>query len=192
MYLSKAAVILTLVILPVAAVNAQDTAGEIAELRQLVSEMRTDYETRISALEARLVAAERAARGAERDAEEAYEIAEQTAVDQGAGTSAPNSYNPSIGAILMGHYADVDSGWDEIPGFQPGGEIGTGGSGFSLGEAEINMQANVDAKHFGNVTIGLHEDEGELEIELEEAWFQTSDLPAGITATPNWFKTFTH
>jgi len=187
MYLSKAAVILTLVILPVAAVNAQDTAGEIAELRQLVTEMRTDYETRISALEARLVAAERAARGAERDAEEAYEIAEQTAVDQGAGTSAPNSYNPSIGAILMGHYADVDSGWDEIPGFQPGGEIGTGGSGFSLGEAEINMQANVDAKHFGNVTIGLHEDEGELEIELEEAWFQTSDLPAGITATGGRF-----
>ena len=89
MYFSKAAVMLTLVILPVATVNAQDTAGEIAELRQLVSEMRSDYETRISALEARLVAAERAARGAERDAEEAYEIAEQTAVDQGAGTSAP-------------------------------------------------------------------------------------------------------
>ena len=62
MCFSKAAVILTLVILPVAAVNAQDTAGEIAELRQLVSEMRTDYETRISALEARLVAAERAVR----------------------------------------------------------------------------------------------------------------------------------
>jgi hypothetical protein len=161
--------------------GAQDAAGEIAELRELVAEMRTDYEQRITELENRLAAAERSARGAERDAEEAIELAEQTAIDQSAGSSSPNVYNPAIGAILMGGYADVGPGWEEIPGFQPGGEIGTDEPGFSIGEAEINMKASIDAKYFGNLTLGLHEDEGAVEVEIEEAWLQTTDLPANLS-----------
>ncbi len=184
---SKSVVMLTLFALPVSAVHAQDAAGEIAELRKLVSEMKTDYELRINNLEQRLSRAEKMASGAERDAEEAIELAEQTAIDQSAGASAPNIYNPSIGAILVGGYADVDSGWSEIPGFQPGGEIGTGESGFSIGEAEINLNASVDSRYFGNLTVGLHEDEGTVEVDLEEAWLQTTDLPAGITVVGGRF-----
>ena len=187
MKFSKLIAIVAVSVTPAVASSAQDSAGELAELRQLVAEMRSDYESRISALEDRLAAAERAARGAERDAEEAIELAEQTAIDQSSGTSAPSTYNPAIGAVLVGGYTDVDTGWDEIPGFQPGGEIGTGGSGFAIGEAEINLNANIDARYFGNMTIGIHEDDGAVEVGLEEAWLQTTDLPLNLTATGGRF-----
>ena len=113
--------------LPVSATNAQDLSTEVVELRQLIIEMRDDYERRIGDLEARLDKAERDARGARRDAGEAIELAEETAINQSAGSSAPNTFNPAIGAVLNAHYADVGTGWEEIPGFQPAGEIGTGG-----------------------------------------------------------------
>jgi len=167
--------------------DAQETGDEVADLRRLVEDMRQDYETRISDLEDRLARTERLAKGAQKDADEAVELAEQTAIDQSSGASAPNTFNPSVGAVLTGRYADVDRGWDEIPGFQPGGEIGTGGSGFALGEAEINLKANVDSRYFGNLTIGVHEDDGATEVGLEEAWLQTTALPLGISATGGRF-----
>jgi hypothetical protein len=185
--ISHAVIALLIGSLPFATVSAQDQSAEIAELRQMIVEMRDDYERRIGELEVRLGAAERAASGARREADEAFELAEQTAIESSSGASAPNTYNPAIGAILTGRYADIGQGWEEIPGFQPAGEIGTGGSGFSVGELEVNMKANVDAKYFGNVTFALHEEDGAVETELEEAWFQTTDLPAGLSATAGRF-----
>jgi hypothetical protein len=183
----KPVIFLALFVMPVTSVYAQDTDAEMAELRQLVSELKADYESRISALEERLARAESTARSAERDAEEAFEIAEQTAIDQSAGTSAANSFNPAIGAILVGGYANVDTGWDEIPGFQPGGEIGTGSSGFSVGEAELNINANIDSRFYGNMTVGIHDDDGEVEIGVEEAWLQTTNMPLGLAVTGGRF-----
>jgi hypothetical protein len=165
----------------ISAAGAQDLNSEVAELQQLVADMRQDYEQRISRLEERLAIAEILANSAARDADDAFELAEQTAIDQSGGSSAPNAFNPSIGAVLAGHYASIDSGWDEIPGFMPAGEIGSGDSGFAVGEAEINLKASVDARYFGNLTIGLHEDDGEVEVGIEEAWLQTTALPAGLT-----------
>lgn len=168
---------MTLVALPGTALRAQGTTEEIAELRQLVAEMKTDYEARIGALEERLARAERQARGAQRDAEDAMDVAEQTAIDQGSRASSPNVYNPAIGAILIGGYSDIGAGWEQIPGFQPAGEIGTGDSGFALGEAELNLQASVDTKYYASMTIAL----AEGSAEVEEAWLQTTDLPLGLT-----------
>lgn len=156
--------------------NAQTPDTEVAEIRQLVADLRDDYERRLSDLEARLARAERAANGASRDADEAYDLAEQTAIDQSAGSSSPNAFNPGIGMVLMGHYASIDSGWDQIPGFLPAGEIGTGESGFVLGETEINLQSSIDARFYGNMTFSL----AEGEVEVEEAWLQTTSLPAGF------------
>lgn len=161
--------------------NAQDLASEVAELRQLLSAVQQDYQTRISELEIRLERAELMASGAQRDATEAFEIAEQTAIDQSSGTSAANTFNPSLGAVLSGRYASIDQGWDEIPGFQSAGEIGTGRSGFALGEAEFNLKANVDDRYFGNLTLAIHDHGGEVEVELEEAWLQSTGLAAGTT-----------
>ena len=168
---------------PATSTLAQELADEVAELRTLLTAMQQDYEARISNLESRLEIAEQQARSARSEAEDAYEIAEQTSIDMSAGASAANTFNPSLGAVLMGTYADVGSGWEEIPGFQPGGEIGSGESGFALGEAEINLKANVDDRFFGNFTFALHDEGGELEVEMEEAWLQTTALPAGFSIT---------
>lgn len=166
---------------------AQSTDDDVADLRRLVEEMRQDYEARISDLEAKLASTERLARRARDDAGEAVELAEQSAIDQSSGSSAPNTFNPSIGAVLIGRYASVDRGWDGIPGFQPGGEIGTGGSGFSLGEAEINLKASVDTRYYGNLTVSVADEDGETAVGLEEAWLQTTDLPLGFTVTGGRF-----
>ena len=167
--------------LSASSVFAQDLADEVNELRSLVTTMQADYDARMRDLEERLARAERQSRGAQRDAEQAIELAEQTAIDQSSGTSAPNTFNPGIGAVLIGQYADVDTGWEQVPGFQPAGEIGTPEPGFALGEAEVNLKASVDQKFYGNLTVAITEEQGSAEVEFEEAWLQTTDLPAGLT-----------
>jgi len=181
MKITRAMPALLILSLSATSVNAQDLANEVSELRQLLMTVQADYDARISDLEERLARAERQSRSAQRDADEAIELAEQTAIDQSAGSSAPNAFNPAIGAILVGGYADIDSGWDQIPGFQPAGEIGSGESGFSSGEAEINLNASVDARYFGNLTLGIGEVDGSVDVGLEEAWFQTTGLPMGLS-----------
>jgi hypothetical protein len=178
-----AALLLLTTGLPAAAASARDLADEVAELKQLVAEMRGDYEARITDLEQRLAKAERQAHGAQRDAEEAMEVAEQTAIDMSGGSASANAFNPGIGAVLEGGFASVDNGWDTIPGFMPAGEIGSGESGFEVGEAEVNLKANVDTRYFANFTLSL----AEGEAEVEEAWLQTTDLPAGLTVTGGRF-----
>lgn len=181
MKITRAMPALLILSLSATSVNAQDLANEVSELRQLLMTIQADYDARISDLEERLARAERQSRSAQRDADEAIELAEQTAIDQSAGSSAPNAFNPAIGAILVGGYADIDSSWDQIPGFQPAGEIGSGESGFSSGEAEINLNASVDARYFGNLTLGIGEVDGSVDVGLEEAWFQTTSLPMGLS-----------
>ncbi|MFQ6006443.1 MAG: hypothetical protein ACE5OQ_13175, partial [Woeseia sp.] len=172
---------LTSILLSAGTLNAQDLSGQVAELRQLLEEMKNDYESRISALENRLDRAQRAAQDAARDADQAMEIAEQTAIDLTAGASAPNTFNPAIGGVQVARFADVDPGWEEIPGFMPGGELGPGGSGFSLGESDFNINANIDPRFFGNLTLALEDQDGETEIAVEEAWIQTTGLSNGLT-----------
>ena len=183
----KSIAVLLSFVLTLSAASAEDLAEEISELRQLLTEAREDYENRINELEERLARAERVAQGAQRNADEAFEIAEQTAIDQSSGSSAANTFNPALGAALVGRLANVDRGWEAIPGFLPAGEIGTGNSGFALGEAEINLNAIIDANFFGNLTLAVESENGETEIGLEEAWVQTTGLPYGATLTAGRF-----
>lgn len=161
--------------------RADNQSAEITELRQMLDELKGEYETRIIALETRLAEAERLAKSADRSADEAMEIAEDTAISMTAGSSAPNTFNPAIGAVLVARYSDVDRGWEEIPGFIAGGELGPGESGFSLGESELNLNANVDSLFFGNLTLALEVEDGETEVAVEEAWVQTTGLSRGLT-----------
>ena len=181
MYKQRLALALALIWVSTGTLNAQDLSGEVADLRQMLTEMKNDYESRIEELESRLDRAERSVRSASRDADEAMEIAEHTAISVTAGRSSPNTYNPAIGVVLVGRYASVDSGWEDIPGFIPGGELGPGSSGLSLGESELNMNANIDSRFFGNLTLALEDEDGETEVALEEAWIQTTGLPHGMT-----------
>lgn len=156
---------------------------DINELRRTLEDIKSEYEARISTLETRLAAAERASRKAERAAEDAFDIAEDTAIAATSGQTAANAFNPAIGVVLVGTYADLDQGWAAIPGFGTDGEIGPGESGFSLGESEINFKAAVDSAFFGNLTLALEDQDGATETSVEEAWVQTLGLPYGVTAT---------
>jgi hypothetical protein len=167
--------------------RAQDLANDVDELRDMFLQMQRNYEQRIGDLEQRLANAERMAGGAKRDADDAVELAEQTAIDLSSGASSANIFNPSLGAVLVGQFADIGGGWNAIPGFQPAGEIGTAEPGFALGEAEINLKANIDSRYFGNVTLGFGEDDGEAALEIEEAWIQTTNLPSGFSAMAGRF-----
>jgi len=178
---TSAALLLLLISANATAADTDELARELAEVRLLLSAVQQDYEARISNLENRLARAEQLASGAKRDATEAFEIAEQTAIEQSSGSTSANTFNPSLGAALSGRYANVDQAWDDIPGFQPAGEIGSGDSGFALGEAEINLKANVDDRFFGNLTFAIHDDGDEVAVELEEAWLQTTGLPGGVS-----------
>jgi len=166
----------------VGSAQTQDLDVEIAQLRASLADAKSDYEARIAALEQRLQRAEQLAGSASRDADQAIDIAEQAAIDATSSSSAANTYNPALGAVLVGRFGDVERSWDSIPGFISGGEIGPGGSGFSLGESEINLNANIDPRFFGNLTLAVEDDAGETEIGLEEAWIQTTTLPHGIAA----------
>lgn len=181
MYKQRYVFALALILASTGTLNAQGLSAEVADLRQMLMEMKSDYESRIKELERRLDRAERSVRSASRDADEAMEIAEQTAINATARTSSPNTFNPAIGVVLVGRYANVNPGWEDIPGFIPGGELGPGSSGFSLGESDFNVNANIDPRFFGNLTLALEVEGGDTEVAVEEAWIQTTALPHGLT-----------
>lgn len=90
-----------------------------------------------------------------------------------------NAFNPSIGLILQGGFTDVSGNYPGTgqPGFLVGGESSEPlTEGFSLDESELVMSANVDDRFYGQATIAFHEGAAEV----EEAYFRTLTLPAGL------------
>ncbi|GJM10664.1 MAG: TonB-dependent receptor [Lysobacteraceae bacterium] len=192
--LSPQRVILTITLAAIPMVTAQaQTADEhdVAEIRSMLDALRDDYEQRIADLEQRLQRAEARAADAEVMAEDAA-IAAQNAASASAPpvvtTTSPSAFNPGIGAVLVGTIGHLDNDPEgvEIPGFQLGGEPNPG-DGLSLGESEINFNGSIDDKFFGNLTFALASEEGAINVELEEAWLQTTALPAGLQLTAGRF-----
>jgi hypothetical protein len=99
-------------------------------------------------------------------------------------SSAGSAFNPAISLTLMGQYAAY-SGTDELelPGFQLGGEAGLPGQGLGLDHSEITLSANIDPYFFGQMTAALASHGGETALDLEEAFVETSLLPAGFGLT---------
>jgi hypothetical protein len=170
---------------PSAALAAGGEQAAIAALRADVAAMRADYEARIAQLEARLASAEAALQTA---AAAPASAAPEPAAAPAAASSA-SAFNPAISAILQGRAAAIGGpdGSRDIPGFLLGGEAGVGPEGLSLGETELALSANADDKFFGLVTVSLAADDGETEVELEEAYLQTLALPAGFTLRAGQF-----
>jgi hypothetical protein len=144
--------------------------AEVAELRAQIEEMRGDYERRIADLEERVARAE-TDRGA----------AALAAPPPAAATGA-NAFNPSISLILQGRAAAFsgDPGPRDLPGFLLGEETGLGAEGFSLGETELVLSANVDDLFYGFFNVAIADDGEETEVEVEEAFFQPLSLPEGF------------
>lgn len=94
------------------------------------------------------------------------------------------AFNPAISLTLMGQYANYHR-LDELdlPGFQLGGEAGLPERGFSLDHTELTLSANIDPYFFGQMTAAFASHGDDTELELEEAFLETSALPAGFSLT---------
>ena len=157
------------------AVAQDEQSAELEALREEIRILRTEYEARITDLEARLDAAESQDAAQSRD-EAAYRSPETVSV------ASDNSFNPAIGVTFQGQawaYGKDPEDYS-IPGFPLGGEAGPAPEGLSLAETEITMSANVDDKFTAMLTVPIVIEEGEVVVELEEAWVETLSLPGGL------------
>jgi hypothetical protein len=155
-------------------------AGQIDQLKSELAALRADYEQRIADLEQRLSAAEAEVsevRSAQQVDVEPVIIAESAGVNS-------REFNPAIGVIFQGQAWDYskDPETYEIPGFPLGGEAGPVPGGLALGETEIDISANVDDLFTAWLTLPIVIEDGETEVEIEEAWIETLGLPSGLSA----------
>jgi hypothetical protein len=146
--------------------------SEIDLLRTALDELRADYDARIEDLEHRLALAEQNAAAASYSAQQSTQ---QVAADSAA-------FNPAIGVIFSGSAWSYSQDPDTyaIQGFPLGGEAGPISEGLALGETELIMTANVDDKFTAWLTAALAVEDGEAVVEVEEAWVETTALPAGF------------
>jgi hypothetical protein len=161
---------------------AQD--AELAKIRVEIKQMKDAYEKRIQELEKRLTEAEAKAGKAEAAAGTAGQSAASAeAATAAAAASARNTesaFNPAVSLILQGTYTRTsqDPNAYKITGFAPsGGEVAPPKRSFGLGETELMLAANIDP-YFRGVAIASLAPEGGIGV--EEAYFQTLALPAGL------------
>jgi hypothetical protein len=174
-------------------------ADDVAALRAELEALKSEYTSRVTALESRItqlesaqsaqpaapataVAAVPAAPGPDQSA--AMLAAAEAAAAQppaATGRGGTSAFNPAISMILAGNYAHLsqDPATYRIAGFVPnGGEAGPGERSFNLGESELTVAANVDPYFFANVTASITSDN---EISVEEAYFKTLALRNGLS-----------
>ena len=172
-------------------------SDEMAEVKRMIEQMKADYEKKIEALEQRLKAAEQKAETAADTAETAKQAsAAATAERKPFGKDALTSgtaFNPKLSIILDGNYYhdDEDGEGTELlseafragaggHGHEEGGdghEHGGADNGFNFREAEIWFGATVDPYFDASATLAVDSDG---DTELEEAFFHTRFLPAGL------------
>ena len=161
---------------------AQDRS-DIQALREELEQMRVEYETRISDLESRLEAAEIAAGEVGSGTDVSTRAVQAPEQPQTVSLAADNAFNPAIGVTFQGQawaYDNDPEGY-YIPGFPLGGEAGPAPEGLSLAETEITMSANVDDKFTAMLTVPIVIEDGDVVVELEEAWIETLSLPGGLS-----------
>src|ERR1700694_4731619 len=145
--------------------------AELAEIRNQIRELKSSYETRVQALEQRL-------KDAEAKAAAPVPVA-APAPPPSAAPSSVSAFNPAVSVVLQGRYANLsqDPARFAIAGFAPGGDTGPGRRGFSLGESELAMYANVDDKFAGNLIVSLSP---ENTVSVEEAYGLYTAAPYGL------------
>ena len=183
---------------------ATPSSSDLDALRKEIGTMRADYESRIQALEKRVKDAESAAAKAQWSAPAATAGATATATAPaaaaavaGAAPAGPSSvaaapasrgggsaasFNPAVSMILSGGYINTsqDPADYRISGFArtPDAELGPGSRSFSLGETELTFSASIDPYFRGAATLAVTP---ENEVELEEAFVETTALGNGLT-----------
>ena len=152
--------------------------AEVAEIREQIRQIRESYETRLQALEQRLKDAEAKAREAAA-APQPSAAPPAAALPSSSPASGIAAFNPAISAVLQGRYANLSQDPEKfsIAGFAPGGEIGPGRRGFSLGESELAISASVDHLFAGNLIVSLTP---ENTVSVEEAYGVYTAAPYGL------------
>jgi hypothetical protein len=163
--------------------------SELDEIRRQIQEIKDAYEKRLQALEQRLKDAESAA-AAQQQAAQQQQAAAPAAAPAAPPTAAPETaaaggqvtsgaFNPALSVILQGTYGDFSKPPSEyaVTGFQGPGRISPGERGFSLGESEVALSANVDQLFYGSLLIAF----ANGQANVEEAFFQTLSLGYGLT-----------
>jgi hypothetical protein len=91
-----------------------------------------------------------------------------------------NAFNPGIAAVLNGFFvaASRDPTASLIPGFALGDEAHGPQRGFSIGESEVNLTANIDPYFLGWLNLAFGNDNS---VSVEEAYIQTTSLGEGLT-----------
>ena len=99
------------------------------------------------------------------------------------GGSNANAFNPAISIILNGSYSHHSLDPDDYvrAGFPLAGEAGPGADGFSLGESEVSFASNIDDKFYGQLTLTAESEDGEDHVGVEEAFIDTTSLPANFS-----------
>jgi hypothetical protein len=92
-----------------------------------------------------------------------------------------SAFNPAVSAILNGVYANLsqDPNTYRLNGFVPTmGDVSPGKRGFSLGESELGISANVDHLFRGTLIAAIQPDG--TGVDVEEAYLQTLALSRGF------------
>lgn len=181
-----------------------DEAADLATIKAQLNTLQHEYDGKIRSLESRLAKAEaeaKAARAAAAEAGKSATVAQAAAdtatqsaqastaaVQEAAADTAPpppppasnNAFNPGIAAVLNGFYVassrDIQDA--HIRGVATGDEAGGPLRGFSLGESEVSLAANIDPSLQGFLDFSMQDDNS---LSVEEAYIQTKDLPDGLT-----------
>lgn len=165
--------------------------ADLAAIRAQIDDMKKTYEQRIASLEKKLAEAEAQGKSAPRAAPAAAApVAAQTAAPVAASTASVASatrasgFNPEVSLILQGQYKNMKNVAERgITGFVPAGGHDHGNGiegiskrGFSVDHTELVLAANIDPYWRGQAILAMLDGE----VEVEEAWFQSLGIGAGI------------
>ena len=91
-------------------------------------------------------------------------------------------FNPAISVVLDGVFSSYsnDPADYNMPGYALGREAGLAAEGFSLGHSEIIFRSTIDNKFYGQFSVSIAEHHDNIEVELEEAFFETLSLGGGF------------
>jgi hypothetical protein len=162
--------------------------SDTEQIRQLIAQLRIEYDSKIQQLEDRLIQAEKKAENASQNSEDTLlKVDDLATMPANPASNSATAFNPAIGVVLSGSYASLDVADAQIPGFITDPEAGPPAEGFAIGETELNFNASIDDKFFGNMTFAIAVEDGEVETELEEAYIQSLAIPHGFTVTAGRF-----
>lgn len=190
----SALIVCLLAALSLPAAAAADTTPSKASIEALSARIAA-LEANAAALKAQATEALAAAQEAQAELAKMRTAQQQEKIDQklaavskptppasGSGIGTGNAFNPAISVILNGFYThhSLNNGDFTVTGFPPAGEAGPLPQGLSLGESEIALSANIDDKFYGQLTLTAETEDGEDHVGVEEAYIDTTALPAGF------------